>query len=365
MENVHNKSKFLIAIQKNVFISILTFSVVLFLSYSSCVLAGIETSFAYYLSDFNGPIPINTANFSVDEQRKEIYVVDHGEGVVRVFNRSGMEVYQFGEDDDLGEVFSIAVREDGNMFVLTRGSRQPSLILCDFRGKPMSTLALKNLPPDFSGFIPYRMVYRRGLLYLLDLSSMKIVVADSDGGFQKGYDPIALMGIAEEKRGATEIAGFNVDRKGNILFTVPVLFRAYRLTPEGKLIGFGTPGSAPGKFNIAAGIVSDDHGYYYVADRLKSAIIVFDKNFKFVTEFGFRGSRPGNLIAPRNLALDVQGRLYVSQLANRGISVFNITYTPQQADTREINRLGGDYSSEARSTTPKNNKRQKTREEGI
>jgi DNA-binding beta-propeller fold protein YncE len=338
MKNIVNNLKLSAIARLKPSAVILFVGIALILVYSSNAPAGIETSFAYYLSDFDGAIPINTANFSVDEQRKEIYVVDHGQGVVRVFNRSGMEVYQFGEDGELGEVFDIAVREDGNMFVLTKGSPQPSLVLCDFRGKPLSTLALKNLPPDFSGFTPYRMVYRRGLLYLLDLSSMRIVVADSDGRFQKGYDAIALMGVAEEKRGATEIAGFNVDREGNILFTVPVLFRAYRLTPEGKLTGFGTPGSAPGKFNIAAGIVSDNHGYYYVADRLKSAIIVFDKNFDFVTEFGFRGPRPGNLIAPKNLALDVQGRLYVSQLANRGISVFNITHTPQQAETREINR---------------------------
>jgi hypothetical protein len=58
---------------------------------------------------------------------------------------------------------------------------------------------------------------------------------------------------------------------------------------------------------------------------LKSAILIFDKDFRFQSEFGYRGPRPGNLNGPRNLALDSQGRLYVSQLG-KGISVFQITY---------------------------------------
>jgi len=72
--------------------------------------------------------------------------------------------------------------------------------------------------------------------------------------------------------------------------------------------------------------VADDQGYYYVADRLKSVVLIFDKDFNFQTEFGYRGFKPQNLIGPRNLGLDQNGRLYVSQLSNRGVSVFKITY---------------------------------------
>ena len=111
-----------------------------------------------------------------------------------------------------------------------------------------------------------------------------------------------------------------------MLFTVPVLFRAYKLTPDHKLSGFGRPGSAPGRFNVVGGIVADDQGYYYVADRLKSAILVFDKDFKFQIEFGYRGIKPHNLIGPKNLGLDNEGKLYVSQLSSKGVSVFKITH---------------------------------------
>lgn len=311
---------------KKSLIFIATISIGFLIACGSNVQAGIETTFLYSLSNFNGRIPINLATISVDEERNEIYVADMAEGLVRVFDDHGMEIYEFGDDGDLGKVVAVAVRDDGNIFVLTRGVAQAALILCDFRGKPVSKLELKDLPADFSGFTPDRLFYRRGLLYLLDSNSARIVVTDSHGRVQKSFDLLSLMGVAGDKRGVTVISGFSVDRQGNILFTVPVLFHAFRLTPEGELTSFGTRGSSPGTFNLAVGIVSDDRGYYYVADKLKSAILVFDKNFGFIKQFGYRGSRPGNLIGPQNLAVDANGRLYVSQLANRGVSVFNITF---------------------------------------
>jgi hypothetical protein len=53
--------------------------------------------------------------------------------------------------------------------------------------------------------------------------------------------------------------------------------------------------------------------------------MVFDMNFKFQTEFGFRGLEPDNLIGPMQLAVDNKNRLYVAQLRNRGVSVYQIT----------------------------------------
>jgi hypothetical protein len=161
---------------------------------------------------------------------------------------------------------------------------------------------------------------------------MRIVVTDTNGVFRKGYDLGSLVGVEEKKRADTDIGGFSVDREGNMIFTIPVRFAAFALSPDGKIKGFGRPGSAPGRFNIVGGIVADDRGNYYVADKLKCAVLIFDKNFNFLKEFGYRGLRPGNLIGPKNLVLDTRGRLYVSQRRSRGISVFQITHKPQTAE---------------------------------
>jgi DNA-binding beta-propeller fold protein YncE len=289
-------------------------------------MAGVETSFLYRLSNFSGPIPYNWPSISVDEERTEIFVVDREERDITVFNTQGMEIYHFGDDDSVGAAIDVATDEEGNILVLTKNRSNSSIIKCNFRGEPTEQLALKNFPPDFFPFAADRIVYRQELLYLLDSFGLRLAVTDANGLFQNGYDLGSLVGIEEKDRDGTSIGGFSVDHEGNILFTIPVKFTAYKVSPEGKIRSFGKPGGAPGKFNNIGGIVADTEGYLYVADKLKSAILVFDKDFKFQFQFGYLGPRPENIIIPKDLALDSQGRLYVSQRGDRGVSVFQITY---------------------------------------
>ena len=71
-----------------------------------------------------------------------------------------------------------------------------------------------------------------------------------------------------------------------------------------------------------AGVALDSQGNVLVADKQKSAVLVFDRNFVFLTEFGYRGSRPDNLIVPDEIAVDGKDRVYVSQGRRLGVSVF-------------------------------------------
>jgi DNA-binding beta-propeller fold protein YncE len=325
MKKKENRAELLILSRLKFFAATFLFGIMYLGAISTNVNAGVETSFLYHLSHFGGPIIYNWASISVDAERNEIYVVDTREANITVFNDQGMEVYHFGDDGSLGAAVDAALDKDGNILVLSKNRSNATIIKCNFRGEPIAQLELKNFPPDFSPFSPNRIIYRQELLYLLDSSGLRVAVTDANGLFQNGYDLGTLVGIEENKRDGTDIDGFSVDSEGNMLFTIPVKFAAFVLSPDGKFIQFGRPGGAPGKFNNVGGIVADDQGYYYVADKLKSAILIFDKDFKFQLEFGYRGSRPGNLNAPRNLALDSQGRLYVSQLG-KGISVFQITY---------------------------------------
>jgi hypothetical protein len=325
MKNSLYKKILILTARKSLFMAFVIGSLVLGVG-STHATAGVETSFLYNLSNFNGPVPSNWANISVDEARSEIYVVDPRERDIRIFNDHGMEIYRFGDDGSLGTVVDVAVKKDGGILVLSKRQSKSVIILCNFRGEPLSELELKNLPAEFSSFSPDHMAWRQGRFYLLDSISMRIAVADANALFRKGYDLAALLDVAEDKRIETEIGGFSVDRQGNMLFTVPVLFAAYRLSPDGNIAGFGRSGSAPGRFGIIGGIVADGRGNYYVADRLKCVVLIFDKDFKFQTEFGYRGLSPENLIGPRYLGLDTKGRLYVSQLKSRGVSVFKINY---------------------------------------
>jgi len=294
------------------------------LAFSVPATAAFKASFLYSLSDFTGRIPYNWARVSVDNERSEIYVLY--QNTLRIFNESGMEVHRFGDDLDLGYIVDVAVDRSGDIFLLSYKGSASSIVRCNYRGEPKSEIELKNLPPEFSGFSPTRMICQDGHFYLENHGDLRIIVIDHEGNFKRGYDLIPLLELEEKDRGNMDIAGFGVDKEGNILLTVPVLFKACILSPDGKLTWFGRPGSTSGRFNVVAGIVRDSKGNYLVVDKLKCAVMVFDKDFKFITQFGYRGLKPDNLIAPDDIVIDSNDKIYVTQSRRRGVSVFKLTF---------------------------------------
>lgn len=279
-----------------------------------------EVTYLYSLSTNFGTLPFSNVQLSFDREHRELYVT--GDGPVRVFNESGMETYIFGDDPELGFVVSIASVEGGDLLALTAHEGRMSIARCSFRGELREMIKPSGVPDEYAKLVPSILRYANGKIYLADLGGMRIVVLDTSGAYVASYDVAEKIGEAKH-RGDLGLRGFNVDREGNILFTIQPLFRAYTMSPDGEIRGFGQKGSAPGKFNIVSGIARDDAGNYYVGDILKSAILVFDRDLVFQKEFGYRGPKPGNLAAPEDVAA-AGDRVYVSQRARRGVSVFQV-----------------------------------------
>jgi len=284
----------------------------------------VKASYAYTLSNFTGSVRYDFSRVAVDRERNEVYVLY--QNVIRIFNESGMEVYRFGGDLELGHIVDMAVDDRGDILLLVYRDSRPAIVRCDYRGQPKSEITLKGLPREFSEFGPNRMVFQRGQVFLASSMGLKVVAVDPEGNFTRGHDLFALFELEEKDRGNVELGGFSVDGDGNMLMTVPVLFRAFVLSPDGKLDWFGKPSSAPGGFNIAAGIARDGKGNVLVVDRLKGSVLVFNRTFAFVSQFATYGKKPGQLISPSELAIDDRGRVYVTQVGKKGISVFALTY---------------------------------------
>lgn len=293
-------------------------------SVSSAAAQPVRGSFLYALAGFTGPLRENFSRVVSDRERNEVYVLY--QNIVRIFNDSGMEIYRFGDDLDLGQIVDVAIDRDGDILLLTYRDSQSAIVRCNYRGEPKSTIEFKNFPAEFMDFTPNRMIYRQGSLYLASIMGMKLVIADLVGNFERGYDLLPLFDLEEKDRGNVEISGFYVDADGNVVMTVPVLFRAYVLSSDGALTSFGKPGGAPGRFNIVAGVVRDSKKNYLVIDRLKGSVLVFDRNFNFVSQFGVRGYKPGDLVYPNDLAIDTTDRIYVTQMGKRGVSVYKLNY---------------------------------------
>jgi hypothetical protein len=290
----------------------------------------VKGTYLYNLSNFTGTISFSWPRVFIDQNRNETYVVY--QNFIRIFNETGMEIYSFGDELELGAIVDITLDREGDILLLSHKWSQTTdrvdyeITRCNYRGEPLTKIEMKNLPSQYSKFLPNRMIYREGNLYLTSLISMVVAVTDANGVFKEVYDILPLLELEEKEKEDAMMECFSIDGEGNFLFTIPPLFRAYKISPDRKITYFGKPGGAPGRFNIVAGIATDRRGNILVVDKLKCAVMVYDKDFKFLTQFASRGWRPGFLIAPEDIAVDSQDRVYVTQAGKKGISVFKIIY---------------------------------------
>jgi sugar lactone lactonase YvrE len=64
--------------------------------------------------------------------------------------------------------------------------------------------------------------------------------------------------------------------------------------------------------------VADGHG-----PGMNARIVKFDKNGKYITEWGMHGSGPGQFELPHAMVFDSQGRLFVADRSNDRIQIFD------------------------------------------
>jgi hypothetical protein len=282
----------------------------------------VQATYLYTLSNFSGSLPYDWVRIHVDPGTNEIYVLY--QSLVRIFSPSGMEVYSFGDDLDLGQVLDAAVDGNGDVLLLSYKDSRALVTRCNFRGVPVASLEIRNLPAGLA-FVANRMFLRNDRLYFVSTNASSVIITDLAGEFREHLDLLALVDADEKQKVGAEIIGFAVDGEGNLYFTVPVLFRVFKVSPDRTVTSFGRPGSAPGRFGVLSGVAADSHGNLLVADKLRCVVMVFDRGFTFLTEFGYRGARPENLIVPDDIAVDERDRVYVSQGRSRGVSVFALS----------------------------------------
>lgn len=80
-----------------------------------------------------------------------------------------------------------------------------------------------------------------------------------------------------------------------------------------------------GCFNYPCGLAIDNQGKIYVSDETNCNIQVFSPSGQFLMRFGDPGSEPGNLNAPIGLAITFEGNLVVCERENTRVQIFSPT----------------------------------------
>ncbi len=93
--------------------------------------------------------------------------------------------------------------------------------------------------------------------------------------------------------------------------------------PRDAVTAWGGPGSEPGLFRAPKGLAMDGQGNLYVADSQNHRIQVFDASGVLLRQWGQEGSGPGQFLEPWGLDVDAKGNVYVADTWNHRIQVFD------------------------------------------
>jgi sugar lactone lactonase YvrE len=107
--------------------------------------------------------------------------------------------------------------------------------------------------------------------------------------------------------------------------------QAFKFSPNGKVLltlgKAGVAGNTPDTFNMPSDVIVAPNGDIFVADghggTSNNRIVKFDRNGKYIKEWGKKGTAPGEFDIPHALAFDSKGRLFVGDRNNNRIQIFD------------------------------------------
>jgi DNA-binding beta-propeller fold protein YncE len=152
--------------------------------------------------------------------------------------------------------------------------------------------------------------------------------------FHRGGRPVAIFDKAGKflrSWGKDEVEtahGLRIDHEGNVWTTDLDRHQVIKHDPNGKvLLTLGkaySEGNTPDKFDMPADVAIAPNGDIYVADGYgNSRVVKFNKDGKYLKEWGKPGKGPGEFDLVHAIVLDAKGHVYVADRENDRIQVFD------------------------------------------
>lgn len=156
-----------------------------------------------------------------------------------------------------------------------------------------------------------------GNVYVTDSAKDLVFVFDGNDQF------VTAFGREGEFKQPTGLA---VDNARGLLYVTDThkhqIFVLNKKTGE-IIKTIGKRGKLEGEFNFPAYITLDKKGNLYVVDIMNGRMQVFDPEGRFLRTWGRLGDGPGQFARPKGVAIDSEGHIYVVDAAFNNVQMFN------------------------------------------
>ena len=159
----------------------------------------------------------------------------------------------------------------------------------------------------------------QGDLYLFHRGAKPILCFDASGNFLRAWGD-DLIEAAH---------GMRVDSADNVWVTDTGHHTVLKFSPTGKLLlALGTSdraGTGNNQFNRPTDIAFSANGDVFITDGYgNSRVVKFDRNGKFISQWGTRGTGAGEFHLPHSIVIDSKQRVIVGDRENDRIQVFDL-----------------------------------------
>lgn len=278
---------------------------------------GIEVNqppvFSYSITELQRPLGL-----AIDNERGRMYVVEsEGSRYVAVLDAEGKVIGSLDPSNTEGIHSPAYVAVDpanGNVYVSDRGSGK--LYIYDAQGELIGDLhpkGVKNWGPLAVA------VGENSVVYVSDSNAVpqQIWALQADGTV------IAEFGALEK---LSFVNGLTLQSDGSLLVSDSGNGRMLAYNTDGTLRGNIARGDSPSPIGLPRGMAVSDKGRLYIVDTMADIVRVYkwdDAGIPvYSTEFGEPGNLDGQFIFPNSVAIDAEGRIFVTDRENDRVQVW-------------------------------------------
>lgn len=261
-----------------------------------------------------------------DISHDEIVLTDAGNGQLVIYNNELFPVDSLGNGRGLQSITSCLPHQDG-LYITCASTEQGDgyIALVNKAFIVEKIIRPGELNPQLGKFTATRIIAgTNGRFYVLCLENTTISVFDRNWHYLHEIVPKdEILGIPEP----APIQSLDRDRNGNLYFLSEERGRVFIYDQNEKfLFKFGEKGGAERKLARPRGLAVDDrNNRILIVDYLRHAMSAYTLKGDYLFELGGKGDRPGWLLYPTDVCVDIHGKIYIADTFNHRIQVFSVS----------------------------------------